>query len=85
MCSIGTRDLWYIYKQRFRVSDSRESVIVNKLALEYRKIKAISNGSDISLVDRSNPYGAAKARDQFKFLKRANYESIQRGLQNNQL
>lgn len=41
---IGARSLKYIYKQRFRLADSRESVVVNKLALEYRRIKAIANG-----------------------------------------
>ena len=43
--TIGSRALKYLYKQRFRFPDSRESVVVNKVALEYRKIKAISNGS----------------------------------------
>lgn len=41
---IGSRSLRYIYKQRFRPSDLRENVVVNKLALEYRKIQAITNG-----------------------------------------
>jgi hypothetical protein len=41
---IGTRALKYIYKQRFRVEDNRESVVVNKLAVEYRQLKAITNG-----------------------------------------
>lgn len=42
---IGSRALKYLYKQRFRFPDSRESVVVNKIALEYRKIKAITNGT----------------------------------------
>ena len=33
---IGSRALKYIYKQRFRVEDNREAVVVNKLAVEYR-------------------------------------------------
>lgn len=41
---IGTRALKYVYKQRFRFPDQREAVVVNKLALEYRKIQAITNG-----------------------------------------
>jgi hypothetical protein len=41
---IGSRSLRYIYKQRFRPTDLRENVVVNKLALEYRKIQAITNG-----------------------------------------
>ncbi len=43
---IGARSLKYIYKQRFRVADSREAVVVNKLSLEYRRLKAITNGSE---------------------------------------
>ena len=42
---IGSRALKYLYKQRFRFADSRESVVVNKIAVEYRKIKAITNGT----------------------------------------
>ncbi len=42
---IGSRALKYIYKQRYRVADSREAVVVNKIAVEYRRIKAITNGS----------------------------------------
>lgn len=42
---IGSRALKYLYKQRYRFPDSRESVVVNKIALEYRKIKAIANGN----------------------------------------
>jgi predicted DNA-binding protein (UPF0251 family) len=43
---IGTRSLRYIYKQRFRPTDDRESVVVNKLSLEYRKLKAIRYGDE---------------------------------------
>lgn len=42
---IGSKSLAYIYKQRFRFPDSRESVIINKLSLEYRKLKALTNGN----------------------------------------
>lgn len=41
---IGTRALRYVYKQRFRFPDQREAVVVNKLAVEYRRIQAITNG-----------------------------------------
>ena len=43
---IGTRELKYIYKQKFRLPDKREAVIVNKLSLEYRRLKALTNGED---------------------------------------
>jgi len=33
---IGHRDLRYIYKQKLRLPDEREAVIVNKLSLQYR-------------------------------------------------
>lgn len=40
--SIGTRELHYIYKQKFRMPDTREAVLINKLALEYRKIRCMA-------------------------------------------
>ena len=44
---IGTRELKYIYKQKFRMPDTREAVLINKLALEYRKIRSIAvSGKD---------------------------------------
>jgi pre-60S factor REI1 len=41
---MGHRQFWYIYKQKPRLPDTREAVIVNKLALEYRKLRMIQNG-----------------------------------------
>ena len=41
---IGHRNFKYIYKQKYRIPDQRESVLANKLSLEYRKLRAIENG-----------------------------------------
>ena len=41
---LGHRSFKYIYKQKYRLPDNRESVLVNKLSLEYRKLRAIANG-----------------------------------------
>lgn len=41
---IGTRKWRYLYKQRPRPVDDREAVIINKIALEYRKLRALQNG-----------------------------------------
>ena len=41
---IGTRKWRYLYKQRPRPQDEREEVIINKIALEYRKLRALQNG-----------------------------------------
>merc|ERR1711934_1078586 len=41
---IGTRKWRYLYKQKVRPIDDRESVIINKVALEYRKLRALQNG-----------------------------------------
>lgn len=38
---IGTRKWRYLYKQRPRPVDEREAVIINKVALEYRKLRAL--------------------------------------------
>jgi hypothetical protein len=38
---LGHRKFHYIYKQRPKPEDDRESVLINKIALEYRKLRAI--------------------------------------------
>jgi len=35
---IGHRDHKHIYRQRTRLPDQREAVVINKLALEYRRM-----------------------------------------------
>ena len=41
---IGHRDYKHIYRQRTRLPDQREAIVINKLALEYRKAKQEENG-----------------------------------------
>lgn len=41
---MGTRKFHYIYKQKPRLPDTRECVLVNKIAQEYRKLRALQNG-----------------------------------------
>ena len=41
---IGHRDYRHIYRQRTRAPDQREAIVINKLALEYRKMAAGENG-----------------------------------------
>ena len=36
-----------MFKQKFRPVDTRESVLINKLAVEYRNIQALTNGQPI--------------------------------------
>ena len=36
---IGHRDYKHIYRQRARLPDEREAIVINKLALEYRQMK----------------------------------------------
>ena len=43
---IGHRDYRHIYKQRTRLPDDREQVVINKLAIEYRRMqKELTGGS----------------------------------------
>lgn len=37
---IGHRNFRHIYKQRVKLPDDREAVVINKLALEYRRIRS---------------------------------------------
>lgn len=41
---IGHRDYKHIYRQRTKVPDQREAIVINKLAIEYRKLEAKKNG-----------------------------------------
>ena len=41
---IGHRDFRHIYRQRTRAPDMREAIVINKLALEYRRMTAKDNG-----------------------------------------
>ena len=41
---MGHRQFHYIYKQKPRLPDERESVVINKIALEYRRLRALQNG-----------------------------------------
>ena len=40
---MGHRQYHYLYKQRPRLPDMREAVVINKIALEYRKLRALQN------------------------------------------
>jgi len=41
---MGIRKFHYIYKQKPKLPDTREAVLINKIALEYRQLRAIQNG-----------------------------------------
>lgn len=38
---MGHRQFHYIYKQKPRLPDQREAIVINKVALEYRKLRAL--------------------------------------------
>ncbi|CDW85331.1 zinc finger protein 622-like [Stylonychia lemnae] len=65
---IGPRDMKYIYNQRYKPEDSRDSVILAKLQVEYRKMKALTNGNERELFKNSKMadevMGQLKARAQ---------------------
>lgn len=42
---IGHRDYRHIYRQRTRAPDQREAIVINKLALEYRRADNKKNGA----------------------------------------
>jgi hypothetical protein len=41
---MGHRQYHQEYKKRIRVPDNRESIVINKIALEYRRMRALQNG-----------------------------------------
>lgn len=96
MYSIGTRELKYIYKQRFRVPDSREAVLINKLALEYRRIKSLAiAGTDDQFKDhaamqvynglRVNKMDFTHVKEFTRQKRKDNYTQLMMGLQFNNL
>lgn len=89
---IGHRSFKYIYKQRLRIEDDREQVIINKLAIEYRRQRQlqITGGSRATnalmvyqgglLVQRVDP---KLARAQKKTEERAAKNSLATGTTQN--
>jgi pre-60S factor REI1 len=66
---IGHRKYHYIYKQKLKPVDDRESVVINKIALEYRKLRAIENGGigdSIHVHDKKQFKDMALERDHFQ-------------------
>lgn len=47
---IGHRDFKHVYRQRLRLPDDRESIVINKLAIEYRRAR---HGGQLMLTDGS--------------------------------
>ncbi|CDW78361.1 zinc finger protein 622-like [Stylonychia lemnae] len=93
---IGTRELRYIYKQKFRMPDTREAVLINKLALEYRRIRsvaisgsaeAIGNNAALQVYNglKFNRHDANAAREYNMMKKRENYNKLKMGLTGNNL
>lgn len=41
---MGLRKYHQEYKKRVRVPDNREAIMIGKIALEYRKMRALQNG-----------------------------------------
>lgn len=48
--SLGSRDMQYVYKQKYRAEDARDSVIIAKLQVEYRQLRSLTNGDEKSLI-----------------------------------
>lgn len=59
---MGTRKWHYIYKQKPRPKDERESVLINKIALEYRKLRALQNGGYMDQLEISAAKEVKQAR-----------------------
>ena len=58
---IGHRDYRHIYRQRNRLPDEREAVVINKLAIEYRRMK--HGGDGTVMVKQLDPEARALQKD----------------------
>lgn len=87
---IGHRQYKNIYRQRPRLPDQREQVIINKLAIEYRKLSkgdtANLKGGQLMVADQGKDAGA-KSHDiaREKTLKRKQKDHMQIGIKQNKL
>jgi hypothetical protein len=61
---IGHRELWYIYKQKYRMPDNREAVMINKLAMEYRKLRQVASIAGVSNINAMQIYQGLKQRNE---------------------
>ena len=59
---IGHRDYRHIYRQRNRLPDEREAVVINKLAIEYRRMKH-GGGDGTVMVKQLDPEARALQKE----------------------
>jgi hypothetical protein len=87
---IGHRQYRHIYKQKLRMPDEREQVVINKLAIEYRRIQKELQGGpkhNGAVMVYTGPHpvqvSPAQSRAQKKQEDRMKREAIRAGMQNN--
>lgn len=73
---MGTRQFHYIYKQKPRLPDTREAVLINKMALQYRRLRAIqeAGGKSANQIQRAYMSKEEKAADIMSFKGRQRWE-----------
>lgn len=77
---IGHRQFHYIYKQRPRLPDDREATVISKLALEQRKIRALTNGGVGDSLIKESEIASFKSRVQFE--KHYQQKQLKHGMMN---
>ena len=88
---IGHRDYRHIYRQRTRLPDQREAIVINKLASEYRKMRAEENGVVLAQTPGNRAKGMINEQDideskngraRMKHQRRAERDRMQIGIKN---
>lgn len=78
---IGTRRWHYLYKQKLKLPDERESVVIGKLMLEQKKMMALQNGGVGDQRDNSSGYLAkVHFKERVKAQKEENYAHMKLGV-----
>lgn len=79
---IGARKFKRLYRQKFAPEDTRESVVIGKLRLEYKKVMMIENGG---VGDRPgiNYMPRAAFSDKVKALKEGQKRGLKTGITGN--
>ena len=87
---IGHRDYRHIYRQRTRLPDQREAIVINKLALEYRKMQhagdgivmTANNGQGGKHFDYQQQAEDQHGKQRLKFLRKKDKDSVAVGCKN---
>jgi hypothetical protein len=80
---IGHRDFKHIYRQRLRLPDEREAIVINKLAVEYRRAR---HGGQLMITDGTEHREVkTNFREQDKHNRQQNHKTMHKEVRTHKL